>query len=344
MSASSSLRSNLSLVLQLATISLLTVLIFRSQGLPESEEPTQMEDVLEELSTAKYQLHDQANRLSRLLDKLSKEGIAVRGSGRAVDLESEADLPASPSELLEQLTHVTTTLSRWKHDPLQREPVELERARLEDLLRRAGNETIDALAAFFPNIIDLVPETAGPTWMQTRLITHVIGQIDTDEAVEYARFVFEDPSINSGVRLKAAEVAMKKYKEPITERLIDLLIHPDSSFNRPNQIVLYFKQNNDPRAIPALVQLARDGETARNLRRFTLDTLGEFDDHRVIDVLKEVASDPANVDLRGVAINSLNKLLGKEMVDFVNHLQGALAPNDPLLNLLKSIQELWEQE
>jgi len=344
MSASSSIRSSVSLILQVLIIGLLLVLIFRKPEPAKADQPRQTDEIREEISMARYQFQDAANRLNRYLDRLARNERSGHVASNGVDAELQEDVPASPSELLEELAHVTTVLARWKHDPLQRESVEQERARLEDLLRRGGNDTIDAVSAFFPTIIDLVPESAGPTWMQTRLLTHVVGQIETDEAVEYARSVFEDPGVNSGVRLKAAEIAMKKYKEPVTERLIDLLVHPDANFNRPTQIVLYFKQNIEPRAIPALIQLAVDQKQDRGARRATLGTLGEYDDHRVIDALKEVASDPANVDLRGVAVNSLNKLLGKEILDFVNHLLDQLPSNDPLINLLRSIKELWEQE
>ncbi|MFH0944217.1 MAG: HEAT repeat domain-containing protein [Planctomycetota bacterium] len=340
MSANSPLRAYLSLVLQVITVGLLITLLLRRSG-PSSTNPLAgLEEVREELSQARYQLGDQANRLTRLLDRLAREGLSAGSGNGAI---AEPDVRKTPTELLEELANVTEVLSRWKSDPLQREPVEKERARLEDLLRRYGNDTIDALGGFFPTIVNLMPEAAGPTWMQTRLLTHVVAQIDTDEAVEYARYIFEDQTINSGVRLKAAEIAMKKYEDQIILRLIDLLVHPDPNFSRPNQIVLFFKQKPDARAIPALIQVATDQEAERGVRRFTLDTLGTYDDHRVIDALKEVAVDPANVDLRGVAVNSLNKLLGKDILDFVEYLKGQIQANDPLLNLLLSIEQMYQE-
>ena len=342
MSANSPLRANLSLSLQVLSVGLLIALLLRGNGPGSATNPLEdLAEMQDELSAARYQLGDQANRLTRLLDRLARGGFSTGAGTNVID---EPDVKKTPTELLEELLHVTDVLSRWKNDPLQREPVEAERARLEDLLRRNGNDTIDALGGFFPTIVDLLPAETGPTWMQTRLLTHVVGQIDTDEAVEYARFVFEDQAVNSGVRLKAAEIAMKKYEDQIIPRLIDLLTDPDPSFSRPNQIVLFFKQKPDPRAIPALIQVATDPLSERSLRRFTLDTLGEYDDHRVIDALKGVAIDPVNVDLRGVAVNSLRKLLGKEILDFVEYLKGQIQANDPLLNLLLSIEEMYQGE
>lgn len=294
---------------------------------------------------ARYQLQDQANRLRDLLDRLARDGIKVQGAGdgaaQAAGAGSAAG-PAAPEALYEELLQVTEILARWKHDPIQREPVEKERARLEDLLRRHGEASIHALGPFFRTIPERLPQEAQPTWMQTRILTHVVDQIDGDAAIEFARSIFEDPGTNSGVRLAAAQVVAKKHEDWVVERLIRLLDEPDPTFTRANQIVLYFKQHRDPRVVPSFIRIAKDEQADRGLRRFTLEALGLYPDHRVIDALKEVTLTATQGDLRGVALNSLNEILGKEVLDFLALLRGQLTTQDPLMRLVENLEALWQ--
>lgn len=346
MNAASSRWPAWSLGLHLITIGLLVAVLLDPGGDGTGDEAddgagSPDDELSEELSMARYDLQQQANRLRTMLDKLAREGIRIEGSGLNVDTETE---PESPEALLDEMVRITGLLSRWKHDPLQREPVEKERARLEDLLRRHGDETIEAIALFFPTIPELLPPEAHPTWMQTRLLTHVVGQIKTEAAIELCRSIFDDPGINSGVRLAAAEIALEKYPDRITEKLIDLLENPDTSFSRPNQIVLYFKKNKDPRVIPAFLKIAGDVTSDRGLRRFTLETMGHYPEHRVIDALKTATLEVGHGDLRGVALNSLNEILGKDILDFIRHLKTKVADEDPLLRLIENIEEMWEEK
>ncbi|MFG0319323.1 MAG: hypothetical protein ACF8XB_18780, partial [Planctomycetota bacterium JB042] len=309
----------------------------------EDEEPTTMEELVEEVSTARYQLRSQADRLSRLLDRLARGDIEVRAIGGGDDPAADATTVSAddtPSRILERYAEIADLHERFKWDPLQREPVEKERARLEDLLRRAGNDSIDALGAFLPTLPSLL-EDAKPGWVQTRLLTHVVAQVDSVEAADFAMAVLEDPQYNSGVRLVAATAARGRYEDRVIERLIGLLERPDPSFARPEQIAQFFKGNKDDRAIPALCALAKNVDGDRTARRFALESLGVYDDPRVIDALKEVTTFDVHGDLRGVAFVSLNRLLGEDVLPFIEYLRKQWAPEDPFHQLLNNTEAVY---
>lgn len=312
----------------------------------EDDEPTSLEEMVEEIGSARYQLRSEADRLNRLLDRLARGEIAVKVAGvdaagvEAASATGGDDELRTPHEILERLAEVTDVHERSKWDPLQREPVEKERARLEDLLRRGGDDTIDAVAAFMPTIPERL-EDAKPGWMQTRLLTHVVSQIDTQAAADYALSVLDDPRFNSGVRLVAANAARGRYEDRVVTKLIDLLENPDPTFARPEQIAQFFKANPDARAIPALCALARNVDADRTARRFTLETLGVYDDPRAIDALKEVSTFDVHGDLRGVAIVSLNQLLGEDILPFIEYLRGQWSPEDPLHRLLDNTEAVY---
>lgn len=331
----------LQVLLQLVTIALLAVVFreVRSSGAGDDEEMTSSEELVGEITQARYQLKNQADRLTRLLDKVARGELAA-APANAARAPAGDEAPRTPSELLDELARVTDVHSRYKHDPLQREPVEEERARLEEQLRGAGDDTVDALVAFFPSLPQVL-EDAEPTWMQTRLLSHVVAPIGTDAAIDFARSVFEDPSYNSGVRLQAARVTLPRDKDEVHIKLIELLQSPDPSFSRPEQIALYFRSEIDPRAIPALIEAARDTHRDQLTRRFALEALSEYDDPRVIEALKDVATHDTAGDLRGLAIVGLNQLLGKDVVGFVEFLRERMEPEDPLHTLLDNTEALW---
>ncbi|MBI4882265.1 MAG: HEAT repeat domain-containing protein [Planctomycetes bacterium] len=329
------------IILQVAAVLLLLASLFRPAAEDEPVLGEEFDELVQELSALRYQLSDQGNRLTRLLDRLARGGPGPEAaSAQPAGAEAPSE-PGTPLELLEELARVTEVLGRYQYDPLQREPVEKERARLEDLLRRGGDDTIDALVAFFPEIPARYPEIANPTWFQTRILTHVVDQIGSDAAVELARAVFENTAINPGVRLSGAQIALKKHGDEITGKLIALLENPDPSFDRPIEIVKYFQGTVEPRAIPALIALATSIDTERNLRRFTLQALSRYDDPRVIDALKEVASSAVNGDLRAAAISALGDLLKKDILPFVRHLRENMPADDPLRTLLDNTESYW---
>lgn len=335
------------LLLHLITLGVVGSLWLSQRPADEDDEPATIEDLIEDVSTARYELRAQSDRLTRLLDRLARGEIQVQAVGlsgtepAATGSALGGDDPKSPRDLLERLAEVTDVHERFKFDPLQREPVEKERARVEDLLRRAGDDTIDALVDFMPTIPRLLQD-ARPGWMQTRLLTHVVAQIDTAAAADFAYGMVEDPQYNSGVRLAAATAARGRYPDRVVKRLIGLLENPDPTFSRPEQIAQFFKTNPDDRAIPALCALARNVDGDRTARRFTLETLGVYDDPRVIDALKEVSTFDVHGDLRGVAIVSLNKILGEDILSFVDYLRGQWQPDDPLHQLLDNTEAAWK--
>jgi len=242
--------------------------------------------------------------------------------------QTKSDLadPKSPATRLERLVNAS----------------DAERARLEDMLRRDGDDTIHALADFFPTIPHRL-EGARPGWMQTRLLTHVVDQIDTEDAAEFAYSVFEDSQYNSGVRLKAAASAMARQRERVILGLIGLLENSDPTFSNPEQIVQFFKANPEPRAIPAICSIASNVEAERTARRFALEVLGGYDDPMALDTLEEVATFQVHGDLRGVAMVSLNRRLGREIVPFVEQLRNQWERDDPMHQLLDNIDKAHER-
>ena len=333
------------LFLHVITLTLVVSMFLSSRpGEDEDDDPATLEELVDEIGTARYQLRSQADRLSRLLDQLQRGQLQLaNGGGAAIaPIAAGGDEPKTPLDLLDRLAEVTDVHERHKHDPLQRESVEKERARLEDLLRQAGDDTIGALFDFFPSVSRKLTD-ARPGWMRTRLLTHVVDQIDSEAAADFAFSVFEDPQYNSGVRLKAAASALGRYEDRVIVALVRLLTHPDPTFSRPEQVVQFFKANKDERAIPALCQLAQNIDGERTARRFCLETLGEYDDPRVLDALKEVATFDVHGDLRGVAIVSLNKLMGADIIPFVDYLRSQWEVDDPLHQLLDNTEAAAKQ-
>lgn len=319
----------------LAAVCALFVEIRRDRG---GGDDVSIEDLVEEVSQARFQLQSEGERLRLLIDRWRREGAPA---AKRTEDGTEKD-PKTPQEIVDRLIEVDDVHARYEYDPLQREPVERERARLEELLRRSGDAAVQAVRDAFPILGDRL-RSAHPGWVRTRLLTHVIDPIGTEEARRFAYEVFEDPRYNAGVRLAAARVAMKdgKLKEAVLEELLRLLGEPDPNFNRREQIALFFKQNPDPRAVEPLARIARSLDEDRLLRRMAIEALGSYTQPEAIDALREVAIDTAQADLRGAALHSLNKILGEEILPFLEHLRTLLEPEDPIHQLVDSIEALY---
>jgi len=309
------------------------------ESAPDEEEESTLEELMTELredvSVARYELSNEANRLRRLLDQLAAGG-SIGGGGPG---GPDTSLPNSPNldlseisarDLLFRLFEVNELHRQFKLDPIQRVPVEKERARIEAELRKRGDASIDALDVRFKEVPD--------TQEQTRLLTQIVAEVETERALEFAYAVFRDQGISSGVRLVGANIAREAHAEEIDKALVNLLVDPDAAFARREQIIYFFKENHYPPAAAALAELAVDLEVARYIRRFALQALAKYPEPVVIDSLKQVASEATQGDLRAEALRSLSTILGREVLDFLQFIRGRLNDDDPLLRLVEDLE------
>lgn len=324
------------ILLQLATLAF-QVRPYLGGANDDEEEESSLEEIVSELrediSTSRYELANQAERLQRMLDQLAANGEGGPGRGPQAGLGAAPDLDISgvtESDLLFRLLEVNELHRQYKIDPIQRLPVEKERARIEEELRRRGDETIGALGLRFKEIRNTVE--------QTRMLTHVVAEIPGDAAIEFAYRVFQDEGISSGVRLVGATIARAKHGDEIDASFVKILSDPDTAFSRREQIIVFFKENHYPPAGPALARLAIDPEVNRLLRRYTLQALGSYPDPEAIDALKQVATEAIHGDLRAEALRSLDRILGREILDFLQFVRGRLTEDDPLHRLLDDLE------
>lgn len=334
------------LVLQLAILALQARQALsptdEANGGPAKSDTETLENLVfelrEEFATSRYEIQNQTDRLRRLLDQLADGSGGAGGVARgSLYREPDADLgELTEDELVQRLYQVDQLHDEYRQDPIQRVPVEKERARIEEELRRRGDAAIDAIELRFK-------DTAN-TRHQTRMITHVVTPIGTERAYEFARKVFEDISISAGVRLVGARLAREKYGEEIDRELVDLLIDPDVAFGRREQIIYFFKENPYPPAGEAIAKLAVDPEIDRTLRRYSLQALASYEAPAAIDALKKVATDEIHGDLRAEALRSLSVILGPDVLDFARFLRGRLAEDDLLHNLIDDLEAQYRNQ
>jgi len=286
-----------------------------------------------QVGMARFELKQQADRLSRLADQYASGQAGVPQLKTAV-----GDLPTDPpadqrstAELVERLIDLHAMKARYADNPVQREPVEHARAEVEAVLRARGDASIDAIAMAFPGTTD--------TRAQTRLLTHVIGQLSSDAADEFALGVFEDSQFASGVRLVAARIAMRQFEDRVIERLLELMITNDPTFLHREQIASFFGQYPDPRAAAVFADLVTDQSVDASVRRFALQAMGHYDSTEIIEALKEVAALSSAGDMRAQALHSLHEILGVEILEFLRFLRPTLHENDNLLVLIDNIEE-----
>lgn len=336
----------LMLVLQLATVALLTVQVlhdrpFSEDGEDEAEDgPTTIDDLADDISQTRYELKQQVDRMTRMIDGLARDGI---GTGAAPAPQDDAvGVVGDPSkmstpQLVAKVLELHEMHARYEFDPLQREPIEKERARIEDVLRNRGLESIDSIAATLQSTND--------TRAQTRLLEYVVrpiierGDAASAPAEQLALDVFADPAYASGVRLVGARLALKSHRDAVIEKLVEILGDTGSEFQHREDIARFFEVDPDPRAVPVLAQLAKDVDVDDTVRFFCLGSLGVYHDSIGIEALKEVARGEVHGALRGRAIHSLNKVLGKDVLPFLEQLKSTMAPQDPLQQLVKNLQD-----
>ena len=279
--------SPLSLILHAVTIGMLAIVLMRDrQPEAQAEEETVadlLSDFSEEVSMSAYELKAQSNRLTRMLDKLQREGFAAPQQTSLTSAPHADVTTFRTADLIARLLEVNDLHDKFKTDPIQRVPIEKERGRIEEELRGRGDDAVDAVG----NVFHDVPNTKH----QTRLLTHIVDPIETDLTYEFAKEVFEDESINDGVRLVAARIAMEKWPDEINDGLVAILSDPDVGFKRMEQIIVFFKQNPYPPAADPLCDLAVNPEFNRQLRRYCLQTLGVYPEPKVVEALKTAASD-----------------------------------------------------
>lgn len=331
--------SPLSLLLQLVTIALLVVLVWQGRSSEGDDEETEsvadlLSEFSDEVSATRFQISTQADRLTRLLDKLQQEGLGGADAGKSaghLHEDPHADLTTlTESDLLARLFEVTELHDEYKTDPIQRVPVETERARIEAELRTRGDAAINAIGSWFKE----TPNTR----LQTRLLTNLVEPIDTDAAFELARNLFNDQAIVDGVRLVAARIAMVRWPEEINNGLVALLSDSEVTFRRLEQVIVFFGQNPYPPAAAGLCRIAVNAEFDRQLRRYSMAALAKYPEPAVIEALKQAASDATQADLRSEAIRSLKAIQGCDVVDFLEYLRPRLPADDPLLRLIDGIE------
>ncbi len=245
----------LSLALNVCTLGGILYVAKHQTANDEATLPEQLSDMADDISSAKIEMKNDLETLKSLIARLNTTGP---GGPQAYNYDPAADIEKmSSDDLLKRWLHVCEVLSRNRHDPLQREPVEKERGRVEEQMRARGEATVASIAAKFKEIED--------NWLQTRLLTNVIEPMKTEAGFAFAKTVFEDTTLVGGLRLYAAQVLLKKDKEGTMGRLIDLLEHPDPTFDRRDQIVTFLKSNPDSRAAPILVQIAKADDSDRNV-------------------------------------------------------------------------------
>lgn len=336
-------------LLQVATVTLLTMQFLHDRQQSEDGEvdegdgPTTIDDLADDISQTRYELKQQVDRMTRMIDGLARNGIATGATaGPTDDAAAGVGVVADPSrlttaQLVAKVIELHEMHARYEFDPLQREPVEKERARIEDVLRNRGVETIDSIAASLESTTD--------TRAQSRLLEYVVRPIIErgDEAAaaaeQFALAVFDDPEYASGVRLIGARLALKSHRDAVIEKLVEILGDTGSEFQHREDIARFFEVDTDPRAVPVLAQLAKDVDVDQTVRFFCLGSLGVYQDSIGVEALKEVARGEVHGSLRGKAIHSLNKVLGKDVLPFLEQLESTMAPQDPLRQLVKNLRD-----
>lgn len=313
-----------SLVLNLLTLGGVAWLAYDRPTAPvdEADLPEQIDDLADDIAGARIEMQRTAERLEALVSRLSSRdasdaNVSATGAG--------GDRPLgemSNDELFARWRHVNDVLARHEWNPLAREPVETERGKVEAEMRARGDAQIDTIAAQFRTVED--------HWLKTRLLTHVVEPVGSAKGYDFARSIFDDPSFNSGLRLYAAQVAMKDSarRDEILGELIDLLEHPDATFNRPEEIVNFLKGAPDPRALPVLRSLATAPDTEQNLRTFAIQALGSFHGSETVAILQDLAETVALGNLRIEALRSLHKIQGKEILSFTRGLRDKIGLED----------------
>lgn len=337
----------LMIVLQLATVGLLTMQVLHDRRqssedgeYEEDDGPTTIDDLADDISQTRFELKQQVDRMTRMIDGLARDGIG--GAANPAPQDDATGVVADPtklttSQLVEKVIELHEMHARYEFDPLQREPIEKERARIEDVLRARGVESIDSIGASLHSTAD--------TRAQSRLLEYVVrpiierGDAASPAAERLALDVFADPSFASGVRLIGARLALKSHRDAVIEKLVEILGDTTSEFQHREDIARFFEVDPDPRAVPILAQLAKDVDVDQTVRFFCLGSLGIYRDSIGIDALKEVARGEVHGALRGKAIHSLNRALGKDVLPFLEQLKSTMAPQDPLQQLVKNLQD-----
>jgi HEAT repeat protein len=150
--------------------------------------------------------------------------------------------------------------------------------------------------------------------------------------------VFEDPRYASGVRLVAARIAMARHADAVHTELLEILRTEDPTFLHRDQIAQFFGLNPVPSAAPVLAEIAKDPAVDRDVRRACVQALGSYDAPAVVEALKEIASLDTLGDLRAESVHALHKILGENVLDFIEYLRPKLAPQDTLRTLLDNIE------
>jgi hypothetical protein len=291
-----------------------------------TEESTTVGELADEIADARIALGRATDRIEatvlRLADRSATPGAA--------ETDARADRPLAEmteDELFLRWQHVCDVLSRHRHDPMQREPVEDERGRVEAEMRSRKDGTIATIATRFRTVDD--------HWLRTRLLTHLVEPIATERAYEFALAVFDDPTFGAGIRLYAAQVAMQQpsSRDRVIGDLVDLLRHPDASFDRPADIVNFLKVSPDPRALPVLIDLARAESTEQNLRTYAIEALGSYHAPECVTALQELAQLVTLGNLRVEAVRSLHKIQGKEILEFLRTLRESIGVEDQNLRI-----------
>jgi hypothetical protein len=308
----------------------------------DADEPRTIEDVANEISEARYELRQQVERLTRLMNDLARTGVATapatpgETTGSAIVAE-----PAklTTAQLVDKVIELHEMHNRYEHDPLQREPVEKERAKIEDVLRNRGIEAIDSIAASLSSTAD--------TRAQSRLLEYIVrpiierNDVASAEAEQLALDVFDTPTYASGVRLIGARLALKSHRDAVIEKLIDILGDTQSEFQHREDIARFFGSDLDPRSVPVLAQLAKDVEVDETVRFFCLDSLGYYKDPIAVETMKDIVRGEVHGNLRNKAMHSLNKVLGKEIVPFLEQIRPTMSPQDPMLQLVQNLLDQY---
>lgn len=338
--APSSTLPRLSLALHLVSLGGIAWLAFGERREPAAEEsslPAELEDLTDEIVSARLEMKRSAERFEALVSRLSTRDSsdANVASPGAIDGRPLADL--SNDELFDRWQHVCRVHSEHQWNPLTREPVEKERAAIEAEMRARGDAQIQTIAARFRTVED--------HWLKTRLLTHVVEPLGSPAGYDFAYSIFGDPAFNSGLRLYAAQVAMKDAgrREEIMGELIDLLEHPDATFTRREEIVNFLKSSPDARALPVLQRLASAPDTEQNLRTFAIQALGSLHGAECVTILQDLAQTATLGNLRIEALRSLHKIQGKEILPFLRGMRDRIGPEDQQLQIfVDNIEQLYQ--
>lgn len=311
----------ISLVLSATAAAASLTLVLRDRTEEPGAVPEQLEDLADDVQSIRLELRGQIDRMEALAQRLAQSATTSGSSSSAAAIDPNTDITKlSPFELMERWRHVAEVLTRYRNDPLQREPVEAERGRIEERLRMAGDDSIAEVERVFDGIPD--------TWMQTRLLTHLVQPVASPRAYDFAKKVFETPNYLAGVRLFAAQVAMQRDHDEIVGRLIELLEHPDATFDRRDEIVNFLKNNPDPRAVKVLVTIATEPTTELMMRNFAIQALGSYPQPESLDALRILVEQSSLGALRIEALRSLDKRLGKDVLEFAHSVRAKTPLDD----------------